>query len=81
MCILSMVLGWHLWFCAMKPSPEIQGKLYDLVGPFVVETEGNPYLASQRCWLASDPERKVIFEGTSREMGEYFEAMCRDLYR
>jgi hypothetical protein len=54
-------------------------KRYSLVGPFMVEASGNPYLAHYRCWLASDPDKKVCFEGTSRELGNYFEVVILKL--
>lgn len=46
-------------------------------GPFTVVSEGNPYLAKHRCWLTSDPEKKIVFEGNSRELAEFFENVCR----
>jgi hypothetical protein len=49
---------------------------FSLVGPFVVEcTNGSTYLGQYRCWLASDPEKTVKFEGNARELGLYFEAV------
>lgn len=49
-----------------------------LAGPFVVETvEDRGYLgASYRCWLASDPEKKICFEGNDRELEAYFQKVC-----
>jgi hypothetical protein len=50
---------------------------FNLVGPFVVEcVNGSTYLGQYRCWLASDPEKTVKFEGNARELSAYFEAVC-----
>ena len=50
-------------------------KLYNVCGPFMVESDGN-FLSHYRCWLISDPDKKVLFEGSGREMRDYFEAIC-----
>jgi hypothetical protein len=49
---------------------------YSMAGPFMVECTGNPLLGRYRCWLADDPKKKVCFEGSSRELSEYFETVC-----
>lgn len=50
-------------------------KVYSSAGPFTVECEGNPFLGKYRCWLTSDPEKKVLCEGSARDIGNYFEAV------
>ena len=61
-------------------SPEHRSsnhKLYSAAGPFTVESDGNGYLAHYRCWLTTDPEKKVCFEGNARELEAYFLAVTR----
>jgi hypothetical protein len=54
---------------------------FNLIGPFVVENlSAGPYIGSRfRCYLASDPDKKICFDGTGCEMTEYFEAVCSTL--
>lgn len=48
-----------------------------LAGPFIVESD-SPFLGPCRCWLTGDPERKILFQGSPREMGQFFEKICGD---
>jgi hypothetical protein len=56
---------------------------FNLIGPFVVENlSAGPYIGSRfRCYLATDADKKICFEGNSREMGEYFEYVCSTAQR
>jgi hypothetical protein len=56
---------------------------FNLVGPFIVENlSAGPYIGSHyRAYLASDPEKKICFDGNAREMGEYFESACSQAQR
>lgn len=51
-------------------------KLYSIAGPFIVECEGSPFVGIYRCWLAGDPDKKVLFEGNAQDLENYFESRC-----
>lgn len=54
----------------------MEPKLYSAAGPFTVECDGSPFVGKYRCWLTSDPEKKVLCEGSARDIENYFEAAC-----
>lgn len=48
------------------------------LGPFVVESTGNPYLEGHhKVWRVKGGERTdMVFEGSGRELGDWSEAMA-----
>ena len=50
------------------------------LGPFVVESTGNPYLGGHhKVWRVKDGQRTdIVFEGNSRELGNWSEVVCAE---
>lgn len=60
----------------MVDAPMTNEKLYSTAGPFTVECDGNPLLGIYRCWLTTDPAKKVLCEGSARDLENYFKTAC-----
>ncbi len=47
------------------------------LGPFIVETTGNPFLAHYKVYRVADGKRgEMLFEGNGAELGAWSEAVC-----
>lgn len=49
---------------------------YTTAGPFMIEVSGPTYFAHYRVWLTRDASRKVVYEGTARELEEFFRELA-----